>query len=102
MAKSSLNTAVKTAGNNWKWIGAIAATCGTAAFLLGTDSGRQIRSNVQDRLNDLYDRAHDEVSSGYSSIRERMRGMTSGETASENSNLDSKVQQLQDKFRLVV
>jgi hypothetical protein len=102
MAKTYLNSAADTVGSNWKLIGATAAACGTAAFLLGTSSGRQVRSNIQSRLSDFYGQASDQVSTGYTAIRDRIRDMTSSELVPKESDLDLKVQKLQDKFRLAV
>ena len=101
-SSESLSSVVETAGSSWKLIGAAAGFCGAAVYLLSTDSGRKIRATIQRRLSDLYGQASDQVSSGYSSIRDSIRGMTSSESVSEESDFDSKVRELQAKFRLVV
>jgi hypothetical protein len=103
MARTSLNSATDILGSNWKLIGAVAAACGTAAFLMGTGSGRQLRSRIQNRLTVLYGQASEQVSTGYTAIREKISDMTSDESLAEsNSDFDSQIKHLQDRFRLVV
>jgi len=100
--RNAASGTAETAGRTWKLLGAAAAFCGTAAYLFSTDTGRRLLTTVQDRVLNLYGQASHQVSSGYSSIRDRIRGMASSEPLSDEADFESRVRKLQDKFRQVV
>src|SRR5262249_4879044 len=82
-AKQTLDTAIDTINDNKLLIGAIAGACGAAIFLLATDSGRSIRTRIQDRVLDLYDYISDQVIDGV----DRMRGIVEDMTSRSSSEI---------------
>src|SRR4051812_44379743 len=86
MARSSIGTVAETVSSNWKLVGGVAAVCGTAAFLLGTSQGRRVHTMIQDQAANIYDLAGEQLSSGYSKLREMVQGITSGDMESVQSD----------------
>ena len=76
-AKESLDTVVGAVNNNKLLIGAIAGACGAAVFLMTTESGKRVRTEVQDRVLDLYDYVSDQMIDGIDRIRGLISDMVS-------------------------
>ena len=78
---SSMKTTVcniaDTINSNKMLIGSIAAACGGAFFLFRTNSGRRIRTDIQNRASTLYDSASGQLSNGWGQVRDFANDMMS-------------------------
>ena len=82
-AKSTLDTVSATVSNNKLLIGSIAAGCGAAIFLFTTDSGKRMRTGIQDRTVDLYDLVSEQVTNSWDQLRDYADDMMSSSEVEE-------------------
>src|SRR5436190_9308824 len=68
-AKQTLDSVLGTINSNKLLIGSIAAGCGAALFLWTTDSGKRMRTGIQDRTVDLYDLVSEQVTNSWDQLR---------------------------------
>jgi len=68
--KQAMGRIGETVNSNKMLIGSIALGCGTAIFLLATDSGKRLRVQIQDRALDLYDDISDSVGKQWNRLRD--------------------------------
>ena len=76
-AREKLSNVAGTVNNHKLLIAGIAGACGAAIFLLGTDRGRRIRNEIQDRAVDLYDLVSEQASTGMSRVRDLVENLLS-------------------------
>jgi len=69
-AKETLDTFVGTVNSHKLLIGGIAGACGAAIFLLATERGKRLRSEIQDRSIDFYEVVSDQVVNGWDKVRD--------------------------------
>src|SRR3954452_6535862 len=77
-AKETLDTVIDTISNNKLLIGGIAAGCGAAIFLLATDSGKRVRSEIQNRAEDVYDVVSEQLTSRWEQLNSLVQNVISG------------------------
>ena len=75
--QKSVNTVLETINNNKLLIGSLVAAGGAAIFILTTDSGKRLRTEIEDRAEDLYDFVSDQVKNGFSQSRDVINKMLS-------------------------
>jgi hypothetical protein len=63
---------VNILNDNKLLIGGIVAATGAAFYLFGTDSGKRVRTEIQDRVLDAYDVVSEQVTNGW----ERLNAIT--------------------------
>jgi methyl-accepting chemotaxis protein len=90
-AKETLDSVVGTVNNNKLLIGSIAGACGAAIFLLVTESGKRIRTGIQEQAVDLYDYVSEQVSNGVERVRELSEKMLSESEGEEASSRTKRV-----------
>ena len=80
-AKETVDSAMNTINNNKLLIGSIAVACGAAVYLLATESGRRVRTEIQDRVMDLYDSVSDQMVDSFDRVRSMISDIVSSKSA---------------------
>jgi len=86
-AKDTIAKVGDTVSSNRLLIGGIAVGCGAAIYLLATDSGKRMRSQIQDRVLDAYDDISEQLAGQWdrlSGIAKNVLSETRGEDVSED------------------
>ena len=68
--KDTLDKILGTLNDNKVLIGAIAAACGVAIYLLTTESGKRLRIDIQDKALDIYDSVSEQAADAVERFRE--------------------------------
>jgi len=73
----TLDDVVNMLNDNKLLIGGIVAATGAAIYLFGTDSGKRVRTEIQDRVLDAYDVVSEQVTNGWERLNEITQDMLS-------------------------
>lgn len=83
--KDTLDAVVETVSTNKLLIGSIAAGCGAAIFLLATEPGKRVRSEIHGKYLDLYDLVSVQMSNVSERLREIAKDLMSTEDVEKTS-----------------
>ena len=86
-AKDKIDMVLGTVNNNKLLIGSIAGACGAAIFLLTTESGKRLTSEVQQRASSLYGSVSNQVGTGVGRLREMAQNMCSDGTKRTSADM---------------
>lgn len=84
-AKDTLDTVVETVNTNKLLIASIAAGCGAAIFLLATEPGKRVRSQIREKYLDLYDLVSVQVSKAAEQLTQTAKDIMSTEDVQKTS-----------------
>jgi hypothetical protein len=84
-AKDTIAKMGQTVNSNKLLIGSIAVGCGAAIFLIATDSGKRVRTQIKDRALDLYDDVSEQAVHQWNRLRDVVQDMLSEKSSEQVS-----------------
>jgi len=85
----TLGRIVDVVRENKLLIGGLAVASGAAIFLLATESGKRLRTEIQDRAIDAYDVISEQVTKGLDRLNEMAQDVLSSENVEQRSEQES-------------
>jgi hypothetical protein len=98
-AQETASRAVKTVNSHRTIIALIGAGSAAAIFLLATERGQTVIGRIKQLTADGYDALSRYAVNRWDQLKESVPGTPSMEDASEKSEMDEKIHQLQEKFK---
>ena len=98
-AQEKASGAVDLVNRHWATTAVIGAGSAAAIFLMFTERGQTLTRKMKGLTADSYDALSEYVINGWDQLKEVVQGTPLTEGASEKSEMDEKIHQLQEKFK---